>query len=828
MKALWAAALALIFMVSVSVLLAHFQQSRAMEIEDEQANGLEVTKEVNTLSAAPGDTLAYTITIVDIDDPEGTFWLTDTLPSELNCITDSLNGDAGIGVSFGVENDVITWTGELPGNGYTLQLNFSTEISSDLECTTIVNTAQITASGELTSVKSEATSVMGEVGTLSINKSVTSQDMVEPGDILTYTIDIKDIGEYPSKDVWLTDTLPSELILITESLTTTLGDIGLNNGVITWTGYMYGRGYGGVISYSAQITPAFTGDWITNVVTVTAPGQFLTRTAGARVYRPAGNLEASKSVYPSYAPLGDNLTYNIYITNTGDAPVETAWVTDELPSEVSYVSGSATTGELGEASGVITWSGNLGISGTLQTPPAATTLTITVQIATDLTDNILFTNTAQITGTGELLQPQASAKAMAHFDYYFPLIFLNYPPIPDLDPIPAPVDHAYNVSWGGIEIPIDNYVLQQARTSGFDAIEQEWTPAQEYQNVSGVYCSYYYRVRADKASDWGVGPWSTAELAEPDPPDPPTLDPIPEPEDRTYTISWSEVTLDGEVEYVLQESNVVNFSSITNEWKMTSASKSIQKGAESGMYYYRVRADDDDCWGVGPWSNIQSVEVPLPEYFDNFTDDNSGWPQDKGLIYTDSSGDQHYWRRGYKEEQGEYRIKIDQGGPQSWFQQPDALAPYRPPSDKYCVETRVRFEDGNYWANMGLVIGANDDNDDIYALCLSRGPDEESSLGWFLMRNAEYDFPRGGCSRPTYKIEGSDRQGTSHNGWNKLQVSVDGDRVDVFIGGYYKGTFTLEGLRSKTRVGVIGGDYELTPIDVRFDYFRVIPDSACN
>lgn len=821
MKTLWATALALIFIVSVTVLLAHFQQSRAMEIEDEQASGMEVNKEVNTASAAPGETLLYTITIENKLASPVDAWMTDTLSAELTYVSGTLSAILG---NVGSGNGVITWSYTLPALGKDV-IRFSAAISSEITYAEIVNTAQVTGTGELIT-DSETTTVAGLVGNLDNEGTykVVSSETAEPGDILTYTIRVTNDSAEPVPGAKFTDELPDGLI-VTGSPSALLGDVVFENDIITWSHTLSELSYDEV-TFSAQITPAFTGDWITNLITVTAPGQLLTRTAGVRVYRPAGNLEASKSVYPSSAPLGDNLTYNIHITNTGDAPVETAWMTDELPSEVSYVSGSAATGDLGEASGVITWSGDLGISGTLQTPPAATTITITVQIATDLTENTLFTNTAQITGTGELLQPQASAKAMAHFDYYFPIIRLNYPPIPDLDPIPTPVNHAYNVSWSEVEIPIDNYVLQQARTADFEAIEDEWTTAQEYQNVSGVYCSYYYRVRADKASDWGVGPWSTAELAEPDPPDPPTLDPIPEPQDRTYAISWSEVTLDGEVEYVLQESNVVDFSNITNEWKTTSASKSIQKGAESGMYYYRVRADDDDCWGVGPWSNIQSVEVPLPEYFDNFTDDNSGWPQDKGLIYTDSSGGQHYWRRGYKEEQGEYRIKIDQGGPFSWFQQPDALAPYRPPSDKYCIETRVRFEDGNYWANMGMVIGANEDNDDIYALCLSR--DSSDGLGWFLMRSADYDFPKGGCASPSYKIEGGDRQGTSRDGWNKLQISVDGDRVDVFIGGYYKGTFTLEGLWSKTRVGVIGGDYELTPIDVRFDYFRVIPDSACD
>ncbi len=63
--------------------------------------------------------------------------------------------------------------------------------------------------------------------------------------------------------------------------------------------------------------------------------------------------------------------------------------------------------------------------------------------------------------------------------------------------------------------------------------------------------------------------------------------------------------------------------------------------------------------------------------------------------------------------------------------------------------------------------------------------------------------------------------------WNRLQVGVDGDKVKVWIGGRYKGRFTMPGLRSMTRVGLIGGVYEILTVDARFDNFKVIPDSDC-
>lgn len=191
----------------------------------------------------------------------------------------------------------------------------------------------------------------------------------------------------------------------------------------------------------------------------------------------------------------------------------------------------------------------------------------------------------------------------------------------------------------------------------------------------------------------------------------------------------------------------------------------------------------------------------------------------------DHGNPQGYWHQDYRN--GEYRIYIENGNvPWDWFYQPNALAPYRPPTNKYCVETSVKFNHGNWWANMGLVFGANEANTDLHVLCLYEDADP-NQLGWFLIRNDHYEFPKYGCANYNYKIEGDDRSGTSRSGWNKLQVSVNGNNVKVYIGGNYKGSWDMSGLSSKTRVGVIGGDYELTPVDIRFNYFRVLPNQAC-
>ena len=129
---------------------------------------------------------------------------------------------------------------------------------------------------------------------------------------------------------------------------------------------------------------------------------------------------------------------------------------------------------------------------------------------------------------------------------------------------------------------------------------------------------------------------------------------------------------------------------------------------------------------------------------------------------------------------------------------------------------------------MGLIFGANEQNTKLYSLCLSRGSSElGDKLGWFLMMKDDYDFPQRGCSGPTFKIDGDDYDGTSRDDWNRLQVGVNGDNVKVWIGGKYKGQYNMPGLQAMTRVGLIGGVYEILTVDTRFDYFNVIPNADC-
>jgi hypothetical protein len=293
-----------------------------------------------------------------------------------------------------------------------------------------------------------------------------------------------------------------------------------------------------------------------------------------------------------------------------------------------------------------------------------------------------------------------------------------------------------------------------------------------------------------------------------------------------YTIEWTYDHADvPATTYTLQEATDVAFTA--NVVNYSTSSKSYAFAGKTGStYYYRVQGNNE--YGPGAWSNVKSVSLG---FFDDFSNPNSGWPVVAKKVIPETNT---YYRLRY--DNGQYRIMIDAGGPYIWFHQPDALAPYRPPTDKYCVETRVRLVKGAdpyeawggnaypYWANGGLIFGVNEANTNLFALCTSVG---DNQMGWFVAHNPVYKYPLKGCNYLDNPGIGQDAGALDITRWHRFQVSVDGNNFTIHIDGVNKGTYHLSGLSSTTRVGLVGGDYEITPVDYRFDDFRVTPDAAC-
>jgi uncharacterized repeat protein (TIGR01451 family) len=556
---------------------------------------------------------------------------------------------------------------------------------------------------------------------------------------------------------------------------------------------------------------------------------------------PTADLDVSKKVNTDRAAPGETLTYTIHITKNTYTPAA-LWMTDTLPPEVDYVTDSLQllgSGSAAVTNDVLTWTvDGFGHSDVI--------IIYSVEISSAITSATI-TNTAEVTGTGDLVtsnmvstgvspgELQVSKEAGSpsvrpggQLDYSIYISNIGGGAVSAVsmtDSLPPEVSYASGlnatsgtpgvtgnvITWTGQLNPAGQVTI--TFTTDVSSTLSEGTCFTNTAFVYGAGLPVSASVAARTVTTFS----NFLPLMYNKYPPIPVLDPIPIPQGGTYTITWQCDASEAVVShYVLQRARDPGFTQDVQEFVTT---EKFYPSTAFDVFYFRVRADG--AWGQGPWSNVEKFG-----FYDGFTDVGSGWPHDHGEMYPD-----HYWWRGYTGK-GQYYIKIDQGGPYAWFYQPDAFAPYVPPSDKYCIESNLKYERGNMWANMGIVFGANESNTKYYAMCFGR--DNDSGLGWFLMRADGYEFPRRGCSGPTFKIEGfapggqAIRAGTSRDGWNRVRIGIDGDKVRVYIGDYYKGEKTMTGLSSMTYIGVIGGDYELTPIDIRYDYFKVIPGSDCS
>lgn len=555
---------------------------------------------------------------------------------------------------------------------------------------------------------------------------------------------------------------------------------------------------------------------------------------------PVSAPAVEKTVSTAQAGPGDTLTYTIHAWRDGAGePIAGAWLTDTVVDELDVDTVIATYGDCGYANGVVTWTGDLG----------EVWITFTAQISSAISSATI-TNTAEITGAGTLVTSDPAVTTVS--PAYLEVVKTVSPPgarpgqqlaytvyivnsgngtadsTAMTDELPEEVDWAGSLNATGGDWGAANNVITwtgslaplEAVTITFTAnisstLDEETDCFTNTAVVTGAGLPVSGSVKASVVTSYTYYlPISAKDF-------PPIidLDPIPTPgSNNDYTVSWEDITSPNFEHYVLQESTSPNFSTYTQWVITTTASRDFTKGTSVGTFYYRVRVDGT-TWGEGPWSNVESITVG---FYDDFDDDDSGWPDEKiWIYYSKSEGEDKYIRREYKD--GNYRIQVDQGGPDMWFRQPDALAPYELQSTKYCVVTEMKVAQRGWWCAGGLIFGANDSNTKLYMFFM--GYLGNGEYDWNVAINKNYEFP--GPAGTGSDIKASGTNYIKPTDWNKLQVSVNGDHIKAYMNGHLVAEENLSGLSGRERVGLFGGDYEYTPVDYRFKYFKVIENMAC-
>jgi uncharacterized repeat protein (TIGR01451 family) len=298
-------------------------------------------------------------------------------------------------------------------------------------------------------------------------------------------------------------------------------------------------------------------------------------------------------------------------------------------------------------------------------------------------------------------------------------------------------------------------------------------------------------------------------------PYPTTLDAIRNPGyTGNYTVSWQAADL--ATSYLLQEDDNNSFSS-PQEYTVTLLSTTFTD-KPGGRYYYRVRSVN--VWGVSEWSNIEYTLVGY--FFDDFSNPASGWQVAYDPLYT----------LRYLDNEYSIYVPLDNrggGNVDTWFDQPAVLAPVNPPSGSpYCVSVDTYFaSQPGWWEQHSLIFGASADKQVLYRLETNVNGD------WAVAKYRNYHMPYGGIHADNQIIidwhEETGEHVNKDNGRNHLKVIVSGTTATFYINGHALDFATgLHDLPSLNYVGVIGGSYEVTPVDSRFDNFMWATDiSLC-
>lgn len=235
------------------------------------------TKSAEPGVSFPGDLITYTIVLTNgSDEVLDSVLMTDTLPLSTTTITDSVIASSG---SYTYSQGTITWLGAIAAN---TTVTITYQAVSDLATpvsTTLLNVAEIETRG-LKTIRSAGVQIHSRIAA---SRKRVSFAEAAPGKPLIYSIDIANAHPNFAAQVFVTDSLPSELAYVPQSLTATSGEYGYHTGVITWSGWV-GAGQSVAVYFQTTLGPsAQPGTFITNTVALSNGGEFITRTAVTQV-----------------------------------------------------------------------------------------------------------------------------------------------------------------------------------------------------------------------------------------------------------------------------------------------------------------------------------------------------------------------------------------------------------------------------------------------------------------------------------------------------------------------------------------------------------------
>uniref|UniRef100_UPI00301C150F DUF7927 domain-containing protein n=2 Tax=Bacillus TaxID=1386 RepID=UPI00301C150F len=344
-----------------------------------------LTKSVNKTIATIGDTITYTITatnqaplaannvIVTDIPPAGTSFVpgsvtvngtstTDNPATGINVGTIAANGNATI--TFQVRVNTLPTPNPIPNSATSsFQYNPPNQPPINRNSTSNIVETQINAT------------------IINPTKSA-NQQIVNIGDIITYTITVPNNGNISATNVSITDPIPTGTNFIPNSVTVN----GATQSGVTPTNIPLGTipaGQTTTVTFQVQVTSLPANGTITNEANITftsqpnpsePPTTTTTTPPPTTTSVRTAIVNPTKSASPQVVDIGDTITYTITLPNTGNISATNVIVTDPIPAGTTFVPNSVTINSIAQPG--INPSGGIQVG----TIAAGSTSTVTFQV----------------------------------------------------------------------------------------------------------------------------------------------------------------------------------------------------------------------------------------------------------------------------------------------------------------------------------------------------------------------------------------------------------------------------------------------------------------
>jgi uncharacterized delta-60 repeat protein/uncharacterized repeat protein (TIGR01451 family) len=360
---------------------------------------LKMEKTRDLATAAGGDTITYTLKVTNQGpDTANNVVVTDNLNANLTFVSCSSTGS---GVCSGGTGNNRTVTFASLANATFETITLKATVNSGLaDPTLILNTASVTsdtADGISGNNQASVNTVVHKRANLKIEKTAAPSSVI-PGESLTYTLTVSNLGPDTAANVVVTDNLPAEVAFVAcnSGGGGVCGGSG-NNRTVTFASLA--NGASAVITLQATASASLTnGSSFENTATVasdTPEGDSADNTAKFTItVLNSADVSITKSVAKSN---NRQISYTIAVSNLGLYAAKNLVVTDPLPAGTVFTSvspgdWSCTTPAVG-ANGTLRCT----LANLAAAPASQATKTITLVVKVTVAGNVTISNTATVT-----------------------------------------------------------------------------------------------------------------------------------------------------------------------------------------------------------------------------------------------------------------------------------------------------------------------------------------------------------------------------------------------------------------------------------------------